>query len=89
MIEDFGSLAAITASSDALWFSSTYAITKKLNAGLLRELPCSSATEPPQHVGVVMYSLERRSPSPWARSIKQLLRQQIKVLAKSHLDQGL
>jgi DNA-binding transcriptional LysR family regulator len=87
VIEDFGSLAAITASSDALWFSSTYAITKELDAGLLRELP-RSTTEPPQHVGVVMYSLERRSQSPWARSIKQLLRQQIKVLAKSHLHES-
>ena len=80
VIEDFGALAAITATSDAIWFSSTYAVTGELRDGSLCELP---RTEPdyPKGVRVMMYSLERRSPSPLARSLKQVLQQQIKLLA--------
>lgn len=80
VIEDFGALAAITATSDAIWFSSTYAVTEELRAGTLCELP---RPEPdyPKGVRVMMYSLERRSPSPIARSLKQALQHQIKLLA--------
>lgn len=83
VIEDFGSLAAITIESDAIWFSSAYAVTAELDAGLLRELPRTSP-DSPREVGVVMYSLERRSQSPWARSIKHVLRRQIRELARAN-----
>jgi len=82
VIEDFGSLAAITAASDAIWFASTYAVMDEVSAGKLHELPRSDQSGP-HGVDVIMYSLERRSPSPWARSIKQLLRQRIRALAKA------
>ncbi len=82
VVEDFGSLAAITAASDAIWFASTYAVVDELKAGKLRELPRPDAGGP-DGVDVIMYSMERRSQSPGARSIKQALRQRIKALAKA------
>lgn len=83
VIEDFGSLAAITASTDAIWFSSTYAVTEELGAGHLRELPQPKYMQPLE-VRMVMYTLERRSQSPLARSIKQSMRRQMKVLAQAN-----
>ncbi|MCE7795293.1 LysR family transcriptional regulator [Sphingobium sufflavum] len=79
VIEDFGSLAAITAASDAIWFSSPYSAGEALRAGVLHQLPDGA---PDAAVRVVMCSLERRSPSPWARSLKALLRQEIQRLAR-------
>ncbi len=81
IIEDFGTLAAITAASDAIWFSSTYAVIDELRAGRLCELPRPDDAET-RGVDVIMYSLERRSQSPWARALKQALRQRIAALAK-------
>lgn len=81
VIEDFGALAAITARSDAIWFSSPYAAAEELRAGTLRVVPRPDHA-PPREVRVIMYSLERRSPSPWARSLRELLRAQIKALAQ-------
>jgi DNA-binding transcriptional LysR family regulator len=88
VIEDFGSLAAITAASDAIWFSSIYAVTEELKAGRLRELP-----RPPdiaqREVRIIMYTLERRSPSPSARALKQQIRAEIKRLAKAEAGASL
>lgn len=83
VIEDFGSLAAITAATDAIWFSSPYAATEELRAGQLRELPRPTHV-PPLEVRMVVYTLERRSQSPLARLITQALRRQIKVLAQAN-----
>jgi DNA-binding transcriptional LysR family regulator len=83
VIEDFGALATITAASDAIWFSSTYAAREELRARRLCELP-PPGHDYPREVRVSMYSLERRSQSPWARMLKQLFRAEIKTLAKSN-----
>ena len=80
VIEDFGSLAAVTAASDAIWFTSPYAATAELDAGRLCELPRAEHA-PHAQVRILIYTLERRSQSPWTRSLKQLLRQQIKILS--------
>ena len=80
VIEDFGSLAALTAATDAIWFSSTYAVTADLVAGKLHELP-RPANAPVTTVRVVMYSLARRSLSPLAAALKAAFRQQVRVLA--------
>jgi DNA-binding transcriptional LysR family regulator len=82
VIEDFGSLVTITAGSDAIWFSSTYAVKDELRAGHLCGLP-HPQHDYPHEVRVSMYSLERRSQSPWARALKQLFRAEIKSLAKA------
>lgn len=87
VIEDFGALAKIAASSDAIWFSSPYAVPHELRSGVLCELPCIE-DDWPREVKIVMYTLERRSQSPWARSIKQSLRQQIKTLARARSASG-
>lgn len=84
VIEDFGSLAAITAASDAIWFSSPYAAPEELATGVLRALP-RPAHLPPSEVRIVMVTLERRSQSPWTRSLKQSLRHEIRARAGAAL----
>ncbi|MBB5685354.1 LysR family transcriptional regulator [Sphingobium boeckii] len=79
VIEDYGSLAAITKSTDAIWFSSRYAVTDELWAGSLRELPRASDTVQ-REIRMVVYSLARRSQSPLARALKQALRQRVTAL---------
>lgn len=86
VIEDFGALAAITAATDAIWFSSPYSAGEELRAGILCQLPGGA---PDATVRVVMCSLERRSQSPWALSLKQLLRQQIMMLAREEEAAGI
>lgn len=80
VIEDYGSLAAITAATDAIWFSSAYAVTEELKTGRLRELPRPDDAFP-RDVRMVMYTLARRSQSSLARSFKQAFRHQMKALA--------
>jgi DNA-binding transcriptional LysR family regulator len=79
IIEDFSALAAITRRTDALWFSSRYSILDELWSGRLREAPI---TGPSGSVRVAIYSLSRRTPSPWAKAMKQLLSQRTNELAK-------
>jgi|SRR5579871_2303481 len=80
VIEDFGALAKIAGSSDAIWFSSPYAVPIELRGGVLSELPPADG-DWPREVRIIMYTLERRSQSPWARSIRDSLRQHIKRLS--------
>ncbi len=77
VVEDFGTLAATTAASDAVWFSSTYAVAEELEAGTLHELPHQYR----QDVRVVMYTLARRTLSPVGQALKKLLRHHIRLLA--------
>ncbi|HEX7858410.1 MAG TPA: LysR family transcriptional regulator [Sphingobium sp.] len=79
VVEDFGTLAAITASSDAIWFSSAYAVAEELSEGTLCELPRTQRHE----VRVVMYTLARRSLSPLAQSLKKALRHHVKAMSPS------
>lgn len=76
VVEDFGTLADITAATDAIWFASAYAVAKELRAGRLCELPQS----PHHEVRVVMYTLARRSLSPLARALKKALRQHVQAM---------
>lgn len=77
VVEDFGTLAELTAATDAIWFSSAYAAAQELADGRLCELP-----QPHRHeVRVVMYTLARRSLSPLARAFKKALRQHIAIRA--------
>lgn len=82
VIEDFGTLAKIAISSDAIWFSSPYAVPQELSEGRLTELP-GPDDDWPRDVRIAMYTLERRSQSPWAQSIKHSLRNHIRDLAKA------
>jgi DNA-binding transcriptional LysR family regulator len=78
-LEDFGTLAAITATTDAIWFSSAYAVSDELRAGILRELPQAVGAE----VRVVMYTLARRSQSFMAKAFKQAFRRHVGKLAQA------
>ena len=57
----------------------------KLKAGQLCELPRAAGADR-REVRIVIYTLERRSPSPWALALKQRLRSQIKALARTYAD---
>lgn len=74
IIEDFSTLASITAATDALWLSSAFAIDAELRTGSLREFFRAE-----QHIEVAMYSLKRRSRSPVAAAVAATL--------KRHIDQ--
>lgn len=77
VIEDFGSLARITAGTDALWFSSAYAAAEELRAGRLCELPMVA---PVPEVRLVMLTLARRSLSPLARAMRTAMRGYVREL---------
>lgn len=79
IIEDFGSLAAITASSDAIWISSLFAVIDELKSGILCELPWIVAGSETA-AKMVICSHERRSASPHALILKQLLKQKVRAL---------
>lgn len=76
LIEDFATLAELTASTDAIWLSSSHAMQDKIADGTLVELFRAS-----QYIEVTLYSLKRRSRSPLAESIGTALRQRVLALA--------
>ncbi|MCE7796709.1 LysR family transcriptional regulator [Sphingobium sufflavum] len=78
VIEDFSSLAGITAATDAIWFSSAFAASEALEAGWLRELPRPDG-QPAPEVRVVMTSLARRSLSPLARPLRKAFRARVRA----------
>lgn len=72
VVEDFGTLAAVTAESNAIWVCSPFAVRTELAAGVLRELRLADGAAPDMRI--VMYSLDRRSQSPAARMFRDLFR---------------
>lgn len=82
VVEDFGALAKIVTTSNAIWFSSAYAVPQELREGVLKVLP-DAGDDWPREVQIIMYTLERRSQSPWAQSIKESLRHHIRALANN------
>lgn len=80
-MEDFETLSALTAGSDAIWQSSTFAVVKEMIAGVLDELPRAPNAQP-REANIVMYTLERRTQSPGALILKQAFRQRIRMLAE-------
>jgi DNA-binding transcriptional LysR family regulator len=78
VVEDFSTLARVTASTNAIWLSSVYAIEAELQAGSLVELLRAR-----QHIEVNMYSLARRSRSPIATSVAAALRHHVKLLSEA------
>lgn len=82
VFEDFGSLAEVTRTTDALWLTSAYALAPELAAGVLRELSWEGAA-PARQISVSMYSLDRRSQSPAALELKHSFRQQVRTLGRA------
>ncbi|MCB2078934.1 MAG: LysR family transcriptional regulator [Novosphingobium sp.] len=83
VIEDFGVLAGLTASTDAIWLSTTYAIRDEIAAGELVELRRAR-----QHTEVVLYQLKRRSQSPLAKAMIGEIRQNIGLLQAEAQEQN-
>lgn len=77
IIESLDALLQITLSTDAIWMGSVHAITAELQAGHLHLLPGSHAPYPPR---MMVYTLERRTLSPAARSIIQAIHQAMRKL---------
>ena len=79
VVEDFETLAKVTAASDSIWICSPFAVKSELSVGRLSELQ-SPGLQP--EMRIVLYSLDRRSRSPAARAWKDLIRGQIRELRK-------
>lgn len=69
VIEDFGTLAGLTLSTNAIWLSSAHALQKEIANGSFVEF-----LRAPQHVEVTLYSHRRRTESPLAKAMIQSLR---------------
>lgn len=76
IVEDYSTLARLTASTDAMWLSSAYAIEAELRAGALVEL-----LRVRQPIEVKMYRLARRFQSPLAKAMAATLRRHVKLIA--------
>jgi DNA-binding transcriptional LysR family regulator len=87
VIEDFGTLARLTAETDAIWASSIYAVADELRSGTLCELP-RAKDAPLQEARMMLYSLERRTRSTFAKALIQVLRQEIRALADGPQPSG-
>ncbi len=74
MFDDFTTLSRLTQDTDAIWMTSSPAITDELAAGKLALLRWPE-DQVPRPFTVVMYSLERRSLSPSALELRQAFRE--------------
>lgn len=82
VVEDFETLAAITAASDAIWICSPYAVKDEIRQGTLQQLRSSMA---PVNMRIVLYSLDRRTQSPAVRRMKDQFRSAIGDLARDQV----
>lgn len=82
VVDDYGTLVVLTKTTDSIWVSSAYSVARDLEAGELEalDLPGSGA---PKSFRMMMYSLDRRSPSPGMLRLKQAFRQHIQKLGVS------
>ncbi len=82
VIEDYGVTSRMTAMTDALWLSSTYAAAVEIQAGRLAEIPVPKGQKP-FRFKLMMYSPARRSLSPAALLLRESFRKQIERLAEA------
>lgn len=76
VIEDFGALASLAASTDVLWLSSPSAIQQEMDTGSLVEL-----TRARERIELTLYSLSKRASSPLAAKMIDALEKWARVLA--------
>lgn len=79
VIEDYNTLVSLTKTTDAIWVSSAYSVTRDLESKMLFALDLLNGSAP-ENFRMVMYSLDRRSQSPGMLRLKQALRQRIRDL---------
>jgi DNA-binding transcriptional LysR family regulator len=85
VIEDFDVLARLTAQTDAIWATSTHAVVGEVRSGALCELTRAKHA-PQQELRMMIYSLLRRTRSTFAKSLIQVLREEINALASASDD---
>ena len=78
VVEDFETLATMTAGTNAIWVCSPFAVKAELRSGVLQELRQFRGKSP--EMRIVMYSLDRRTQSPAARNLKVVFRDLIQGL---------
>lgn len=81
VIEDFDALVHLTASTDAIWHVSAYAVMEEIARGMVCAIPWPK-TDEASAFRMVMYSLDRRTQSSAARSFAQFFRSRIIALGK-------
>lgn len=81
IIDEIGTLAHVAANSDAIWLSIPQAAADELQRGELKTLPLPEGLEP--SFRIVLYSHDRRTLSPAARRIQDLMRAQLGRLTGS------
>ena len=85
ILEDYAAAARIAETTDAIWLSSTFAAAPEIRAGRLEEI-----APPPGQKGLrfrmMLYSLDRRSLSPAAVLLKDLLRERIRSLSREMIS---
>lgn len=74
VLDDLGILTHVVHNSDAVWLTAPVANLTPLRSGSLRELPLPSTVDP--KFRVVMYSHARRTLSPAARRLADMMRAQ-------------
>jgi DNA-binding transcriptional LysR family regulator len=79
IVEDYGFMARLTESSDAIWVSSTFAAIDAVASGRLVEIP-PPRDQAPARIRLMIYSLDRRSLSPAALKLKERLRAALQAL---------
>jgi DNA-binding transcriptional LysR family regulator len=84
VLEDHAALLRITERSDAVWMASCYAVADEIAEGRIRELPPSMwpYARGGGRFRVMMYGLDRRSLSPAALKLQELLRARIGALTQ-------
>ena len=75
IMDEVSILAQIATNSDAIWFSTPGAASCELQGGILQELPLPSGSE--MNFRVVVYSHNRRTLSPAAKRLVELMRSQV------------
>lgn len=80
VVEDFGTLARLTAETDAIWESSVYAVADEIRSDSLCELP-REKDAPQRELRMMMYSLEQRTRPILTKCLIQTLRGEFRALS--------
>ena len=85
IVEDYRAMTEVIQKCDAIWLTSPYGSIEDIRAGTLRELP-QSANLAERCFNMLIYSIERRTPSPAARQFKDALVRHMRELPRLHRE---
>lgn len=81
VIEDYGVAARVTEATDAVWLCSTFAASAEIRAARLKEIPAPGGQKA-LRFRMMLYSLDKRSLSPAALMLNDLLQDRIRALGR-------